>query len=259
MGLFDFFKGKGAASGDAQEKTLMRHAERVLDKRAMSPDRFASIEYLCRLGTEEAWRALLPSLQLHRRPERSPTARRRQFILDRPCRARRRRRRGAGEGVSPQDHRGELGHQDAARAGAGGGVRRRAGLDDPSRTRAPTYQKNPERKIQAIVALEEALDPRIAAALLGFLDDVSEDVRFHAVRTLLAQGDARGRRRARSPRCSVARSPCASRPPSPTGSSQRRRGRCGEDRAREGPWRCCPRLPTGPYAMDAQGIITRRG
>jgi hypothetical protein len=60
MGLFDFFKGKGAASGDAQEKTLMRHAERVLDKRAMSPDRFASIEYLARLGTEEAWRALLP-------------------------------------------------------------------------------------------------------------------------------------------------------------------------------------------------------
>ena len=61
MGLFDFFRGKGASKPAAgvDEKTLAKHAERVLDKRALSPDRFASIEYLCRLATPEAWRIVL--------------------------------------------------------------------------------------------------------------------------------------------------------------------------------------------------------
>ena len=61
MGLFDFFKGRGGG-GNNDERALMRHAERVLDKRAMSPDRFASIEFLARMATPEAWRALLPRL-----------------------------------------------------------------------------------------------------------------------------------------------------------------------------------------------------
>src|SRR5260221_1335551 len=59
MGLFDFLKGRGGGA-ESDERAILRHSERVMDKRAMSPDRFASIEFLCKLGTAEAWRALLP-------------------------------------------------------------------------------------------------------------------------------------------------------------------------------------------------------
>lgn len=188
MGLFDFFKGKGGG-GQVDERALMRHAERVLDKRAMSPDRFASIEYLCRLATPEAWRALLP---------------RYNFSVD-PSITDREEKNYIFEAITA--------HPDTAVEPVKEYLRSAPSLTWPInmlrkmlpreqfvgelievlKTYDTGYEKNPERKIQIIMALENEPDARVPAAVIPFLGDFSEDVRFHAVRTLVAQGDESAR------------------------------------------------------------------
>lgn len=184
MGLFDFFR-RGSGGPAEQERLLARHAENVMDKRSLSQERFQSIEYLCKLGTEDAWRALLPRYNFTVDPSITDREEK-QYLFDAITRA----GDSAVEPVkeflrkttavnwpikmlqkllSPEDFVAELlsvlANEDTA------------------------YQKNPERKIQAIVALEAVTDARVAPAVSKFLDDASEDTRFHAVRTLLAQGD----------------------------------------------------------------------
>lgn len=51
------------------------------------------------------------------------------------------------------------------------------------------YQRDPQRKLQLLQALEERRDPRIAAAVVRFFEDVNETARFHAVGAVLAQSD----------------------------------------------------------------------
>lgn len=251
MGLFDFFKGKGAASGDAQEKTLMRHAERVLDKRAMSPDRFASIEYLCRLGTEEAWRALLPRYNFTVDPtitDREEKA----YILESISKA-------GDAAVGPVKE-----YLLKANAVNWPIKMLRALVSEEQfvgemaailKNEDTNYQKNPERKIQAIVALEEVQDPRIAAAVLPFLDDVSEDTRFYAVRTLLAQD---------APETADALLELLARDDSMRIKTTLADGLlergwpCGEA-AREKAAPVLPRLPNGPFSFDPEGALKRAG
>ena len=153
MGLFDFFKGKGAASGDAQEKTLMRHAERVLDKRAMSPDRFASIEYLCNLATEDAWRALLPRYNFVVDPSITDREEK-QFIFDRLSRA------PESAVVPVKEFLRKTTSVNWAIKMLRALVSEEQFVGEMAailKNEDTNYQKNPERKIQAIVALEEAL------------------------------------------------------------------------------------------------------
>jgi HEAT repeat protein len=187
MGLFDFLRGRNTGGADP----LQKHAERVLDKRAMSPDRFASIEYLCNVGTDEAWRALLPT---------------EKFVAE---------------------------------------------LIDVLAGEETAYQKNGERKNQAIIALEDCPDPRVPDAVLPFLDDVSEDTRFHAVRTLLAQDDSK------SAPAIYALLVCDD--------SMRIRTNVAEGLAEKG-WPCpddlrekvipvLPRIPTGPFMLDPAGVL----
>jgi HEAT repeat protein len=52
------------------------------------------------------------------------------------------------------------------------------------------YERDPQRKIQTLSALEERRDPRIAAGLVRFLRDANETARFHAASALLAQPEA---------------------------------------------------------------------
>jgi hypothetical protein len=51
------------------------------------------------------------------------------------------------------------------------------------------YERNPDRKIQTIVALAELPEPKVAEALLRFLEDVDETVRFQTVVALSKIGD----------------------------------------------------------------------
>lgn len=56
------------------------------------------------------------------------------------------------------------------------------------------YQRDPQRKLQVLQALEERRDPRIAEAVQRFVQDVNETARFHAVGALLRQEDGEAHR-----------------------------------------------------------------
>lgn len=248
MGIFDFLKGNRSASGaDGQEKSLQRHAERVQDKRALSPDRFASIEYLCRLDTEESWRAVLPRLNFTVDPSITDREEK-QFILDSVAEA-------SEAAIEPVK---EFLRKTTAVNWAIKMLRTLvepevfvAELIDVLAHEDTSYQKNPERKILAIIALEDENDPRIAAAVLPFLEDVNEDTRFHAVRTLLARGDASvaealftllGREDSTRVRTTVADGLAEKAWACPEG-----------QRARVSP--VLQRVPTGPYALSVDGVL----
>jgi hypothetical protein len=49
------------------------------------------------------------------------------------------------------------------------------------------YERDPQRKIQLLATLEERRDPRIADAVVRFIEDANETVRFNAVGALYAQ------------------------------------------------------------------------
>ena len=58
------------------------------------------------------------------------------------------------------------------------------------------YERDPQRKLQILQALEERVDPRIAPAVLRFVSDANETARFHAVGALLKQPDVEETREA---------------------------------------------------------------
>lgn len=252
MGLFDFFKGRSSGSGESAERQVQRHAEKVLDKRAMSPDRFASIEALCKLGTEEAWRALLPRFNFTVDPTITDREEK-QFIYDYVI--------GAGE-AAVEPVREFLRKSNAVNWPIKM-FRELVSREDfvtemleLLKGEDTSYQKNPERKIQAVVALEESPDPRVAAALLGFLQDVNEDARFHTVRTLLAQeslaavGDALFEQLVRDD---------SGRVRSTIADGLVEKGYAAPEAVREKLLTVLPRLPNGPYSLDAAGVLTRVG
>ena len=249
MGLFDFFTKKGAASGDAQEKTLLRHAERVLDKRAMSPDRFASIEYLCKLGTEEAWRAILPRYNFTVDPSITDREEK-QYIFDNineatetaldPVKEFLRKANAVNWPIKML--KAMLSNEDFVTE-----------LLDVLKNEDTSYQKNPERKNQSIIALEDARDPRVPPVIAGFLEDVSEDTRFHAVRTLLAQDDPSS---AAPLAALLAREDSMRiRTTIVDGLVEKKWPVAEEHREKIGA--VLPRLPNGPFTLGADGILAR--
>ncbi len=183
MGLFDFLKG--GSKTDSDERAVLRHAERVMDKRAMSPDRFASIEYLCRLATAEAWRALLPRFNFNVDP--SITDREEKTYIFDSITA------NFENAVEPVK---EFLRVSPSLTWPMKMLKTMVSSEDLVTelvsflaTYDTGYEKNAERKGQLISALEEEIDPRVPAAVLPFLADFTEDIRFAAVRTLVAQAD----------------------------------------------------------------------
>ncbi len=180
MGLFS---RRSEGGGD---RTFRKHAERVANKRAQAPDRFTSIEYFAQLRTAEAREALVARFTYSVEPT----------ITD------------ADEKDACFDAVVSAG--DASIEPARRFLRRAQSLSWPLRILAALrpdpefvgevcaflasfdteYEKNPERKTQAISTLAERRDPAIAPAVLRFLEDRNEPVRFHAVACLLAQFDA---------------------------------------------------------------------
>ncbi len=51
------------------------------------------------------------------------------------------------------------------------------------------YERDPQRKLQILQALEARVDAKIADAVLRFVTDANETARFHAVGALLGQAD----------------------------------------------------------------------
>lgn len=180
MALFDLFGKKSDAS------IIKKHAERATNRRAQPPDRWEAIAALVKVGSAEAIEALLPRFTFYVDPS----------ITDQE------EKDAAFEGIV---NAGELAVPPVT------AFLRKADsiswpvkvLDRIVRPEAVIeiligllaemdveYERDPQRKIQTLATLEERKDPRIAAAVVRFLTDANETVRFTAAGALLAQAEA---------------------------------------------------------------------
>ena len=186
MALFGLFAKKSDAD------LLKKHAERATNRRAQAVDRWDAIHALLRLKSPEAVEALLPRFNFYVDPS----------ITDQE------EKDAAFEGIVA------LG--EAAVAPLVSYMKRAESiswalkmLDRVERPEAVIerltellaemdveYERDPQRKIQVLSALEERRDPRIAAAVARFLRDANETARFHAASALLAQPEAATQREA---------------------------------------------------------------
>ncbi len=247
MGLFDFLRGRGSSGPDS----LQKHAERVLDKRAMSPDRFASIEYLCKVGTDEAWRALLPRFNFVVDPTITDREEK-QFIIEHISEA----KETAVEPVKDFLRKSQAVNWPLKMLRALLPTEAFVGeLIDVLSGEETTYQKNAERKNQTIIALEDCPDPRVADAVAPFLDDVSEDTRFHALRTLLAQDDPKSA----APMFALLVRDDSMRIRTNLAEGLTEKAWPCPDDLREKVAAAIVRIPTGPYSLDAAGALKGPG
>ncbi|MGB9338701.1 MAG: HEAT repeat domain-containing protein [Polyangiales bacterium] len=178
MGLFDVFKGGGGG--------LKKHVARVANKRAQKHERWESIQVLAADGSDEALRALLTRFTVRVDPS----------ITD-------------GEEKNEAFH-GIAQHGEAALEPVRDFLNSAENLAWPLKllreiqteeqvttillellSRMDTeYERDPQKKIDLIASFEEHKDPRIVEAVIRFLDDMNETVRFHAAGAILAQDEA---------------------------------------------------------------------
>jgi hypothetical protein len=191
MGVFDFLKSKPKAAAGASErpkpadKNVAKWAEAV-SKRAQNYDRQEALDALAKVGNADAASVLLKRFT---------------FVIE--------------PGITDQEER-ETAFRGIIAAGeaALGPIREFASkaesvqwpirilrelLDDARYVEEilallgkwdTEYDRNPDPKIQLLDALEAVSDPRIAPAIVRFLEDFHEPTRFSAVTTLLAQDAA---------------------------------------------------------------------
>ena len=178
MGLFDVFKGGGGG--------LKKHVARVANKRAQKHERWESIQVLAADGSDEALRALLTRFTVRVDPS----------ITD-------------GEEKNEAFH-AIAQHGEAALEPVRDFLNSAENLAWPLKllreiqteeqvttillellSRMDTeYERDPQKKIDLIASFEEHKDPRIVEAVIRFLDDMNETVRFHAAGAILAQDEA---------------------------------------------------------------------
>lgn len=180
MGLFDFFGRKSGNGG------LAKHAARAGNKRAQNPDRWQSLRALGEMKTPEAVEALLQRFTFRIDPSITDQEEK-DLAMDgilrageaaiEPVRAFLRANESIAwpvkmlqELVSPEELVGDL-----------------LGLLE---TMGTEYERDPQRKVDTIMQLEELRDPRIVPAVARFFDDANESARFHAVQTVVAQDEA---------------------------------------------------------------------
>jgi hypothetical protein len=177
--VFGLFSKKSEGSG------LRKHAERAANKRAQAVDRWDAIQALIRIGGQEAVAALLPRFTFYVDPS----------ITDQE------EKDAAFEGI--------VGIGAAGLPSVLAFLRKTDSISWPvkilDRITTPEamvgalveildrmdveYERDPQKKIQILAALEERRDVRIAQAAARFLDDANETARFHAVGAVLAQDE----------------------------------------------------------------------
>lgn len=182
----------GLFGGKSDESLLKKHAERAANRRAQAIDRWDAIQALARLGTAEAAEALLPRFTFYVDPS----------ITDQD------EKDAAFEGIVAT---GEAALAPVL-AFLGKAESISWGVKILERLVAPAvvtekltallsamdteYERDPQRKVQLLAALAERSEPRIAEAVVRFLLDANETVRFHAAGALLAQPEAAAHRAA---------------------------------------------------------------
>lgn len=180
MSWLPFFGKKSAAD------VVKKHGARAVDKRAYQPDRWDSLRALAGTPSKETAAALLPRFT---------------FRID--------------PSITDQEEK-DLAFQGIVAAGEEAVpailafLRKDGGVSWPIRMLSAIlpaervtdellalvadlgtgYERDPQRKIQLVAALEDRRDPRIIDALTRFLTDTNEPTRFHAIAAILAQEGA---------------------------------------------------------------------
>jgi len=176
MGLKDFL-GLGGAEGK-----LRKHVARAKNKDAQSADRFSSLEALRDDGSPEAVLGLLGRFTI-RYDKSIEDEQEKDFVFEELSRM--------GDSILPQLSQ----HLRAADSIAWGLKVLHAVapsieqqwpiLADLAERNDNTYTRDPSRKIQLLSYLAELDDERCGTALLPYLEDMDEGVRFTAVEGLL--------------------------------------------------------------------------
>ena len=180
MAFLGIFGKKSEGSGSP---AVRKHAERVANKRAQAYDRWESIQALAQMRTQEAVAALLPRFTFYVEPS-----------------------------ITDQEEKDAAfaGIVDAGAVGLEAVVaflKKSDSISWPLKMLdkiVPSelvlaqlldllagmdveYERDPERKIQILTTLAERKDPRVADAVVRFLTDANETVRFAAVGALVGQ------------------------------------------------------------------------
>lgn len=178
MGLLDLFSKKSGGGA------LRKHASRVANKRAQAPDRWDSIRALGQMQSADAVEALLARFTFSVDPSITDQEEKEaafEMVV------------GAGEAAVEPVRRFMMEVDSIAwplkcldrvlppEEVTGALLELLTGMDTE-------YERDPQKKVQTLAALEERRDPRIVEGARRFLDDMNETVRFHAVGALLAQG-----------------------------------------------------------------------
>jgi hypothetical protein len=177
MAFLGIFGKKSESAG------IRKHADRVANKRAQAYDRWESIQALSNMRSKDAVEALLPRFTFYVEPSITDQEEKDAVfsgIVDsgavgiEPVVAFMKRAESISwaikilDKIAPTDL--VVGHLLAL-------------LD----TMDIEYQRDPERKNQILTTLAERKDPRIEAAVVRFLGDMNETVRFNTVAVLSAQ------------------------------------------------------------------------
>ncbi len=178
MAFWDVFIGK--------ERVMARHVKRVSTKRSQNADRWSSLVALGQMGTEESVAALLRRFRF--RVDPSITDQEEKDLAFRGI-------IGTGDAAIPPVR--QFLHDSESIAWP---VKMLQQLVTPEalvddllavlEDMGTDYERDPQRKIDVLMHLEERNDPRVAEAVGRFLEDVNETARFHAIATLLAQEQA---------------------------------------------------------------------
>jgi len=178
MGLLGLFSKKPGGA-------LKKHAERVANKRAQAVDRWDSIQALVREGSVEAVEALLPRLSFYVDPSITDQEEKDSVFggilrVGKPALPAVIRFMETSESLSwPLKILDQL-------ASSGEVAAVLLELLEPMDTE---YERDPQRKIQLLSALEERPDTNTASKVVRFLRDANETVRFVSVGALLVQDD----------------------------------------------------------------------
>ena len=240
MALFGLFGKKSDA------EVVRKHAERATNRRAQAVDRWEAIQTLLKLGSPEAVEALMPRFAFYVDPSITDQEEK-DAVFDGivqlgtaaigPVVAFLRKAESASWSIKILD-----------RIATPETVAEK--LVELLSEMDTEYERDPQRKVQMLAALEDRRDPRIAACVARFLADANETVRFSAAGALLAQAEAAEHRE------DMLRCLCGE-------DSVRVRNRLAEGfAARE--WDVGAQTDAvraklqNPYAIDARGIVRRK-
>lgn len=193
MGLFDFLRKKRvpeakASSGSVPpSRTLEKNIRKLLNKHLHPEERAGALHAVAADQSEAATAALLQRLALYIEPSAVDNEEK-EFIADALV--------SRGEAILPQVKQALRTHASitwliriASRILPRDGLRDL--LVELLGEMDTEYERNPERKIQLIMALADFPGDEATAAVVRFLGDVNETVRFQAVATAFAcRGEA---------------------------------------------------------------------